>query len=58
MERCSDSAALASCDGVDRTAVAGDVAGAQAELVGELHQRVLDLDVALFGLHRAAAWSV
>ncbi len=38
-------------DRVDRTSVAGDVAGAQAEFVGELHQRVGDGDVALLGLH-------
>ncbi len=37
--------------GVDGPAVAGDVAGAEAEFVGELHQRVLDGDVALLGLH-------
>ncbi len=38
-------------DGVHGAAVAGDVAGTQAQLVGELHQRVLDGGVALFGLH-------
>ncbi len=38
-------------DRVDGTAVAGDVAGAQTEFVGELHQGVGDLRVALFGLH-------
>ncbi len=43
--------ALGQRDGVDRTAVAGDVAGAEAQLVGELQQPVLDVDVALFGLH-------
>ncbi len=42
--------ALGQRDGVDRTAVAGDVAGAQTELVGELQQPVLGVDVALFGL--------
>ncbi len=38
-------------DGVDGTAVGGDVSGAQTEFVGELHQGVTDLDVALFGLY-------
>ncbi|MDF9815877.1 hypothetical protein M2266_005108 [Streptomyces sp. SPB162] len=37
-------------NGVQGTAVAGDVPGAQAQLVGELHQRVLHADVRLFGL--------
>ncbi|ESQ05485.1 Spidroin-1 [Streptomyces sp. PVA_94-07] len=37
-------------DRVGGAPVGGDVAGAEAELVGELHQRVLDGDVALFGL--------
>ncbi len=43
---------LGQLDRVHGTAVAGDVAGTQAELVGELHQRVLDLGVALLRLHR------
>lgn len=43
---------LGQLDRVHGPAVAGDVAGTQAELVGELHQRVLDLGVALFRLHR------
>ncbi len=42
---------LGELDGVHGPAVAGDVAGAEAQLVGELRQRVRDLDVALFGLH-------
>ncbi len=42
---------LRQCDGVDGAPVGGDVAGAQAEFVGELHQRVLDADVVLLGLH-------
>ncbi len=38
-------------DRVDGTAVGGDVAGAQTEFVGELHQGVGDTGVALLGLH-------
>ncbi len=43
---------LGQLDRVHGTAVAGDVPGAEAELVAELHERVLDLGVTLFGLHR------
>ncbi len=51
MERSSESAALVRGDGVDGTAVGGDVAGAQTQLVGELHEGVGDAGVPLFGLH-------
>ncbi len=40
---------LGQLDRVDHAAVRGHVAGAEAEFVGELHQVVLDGDVALFG---------
>ncbi len=40
---------LGELDRVDHAAVRGHVAGAETELVGELHEVVLDRDVALFG---------